>query len=496
MMKKQPNILIFLADQHRGNTIGPDSKAYTPNIDAFMKEGVTFAQSHTTAPHCCPSRASLFSGLYPTEHGSWNNVNVGNALTRGLYDGVTLFPEDLQKAGYRTYYMGKWHISSYEGPCHRGFDYFDGKDGHPYSGKDSNPVPTDEKAWTTYKKYVPADHREEGQIVRNGYPTFTQYKVVKDEDFGNENLEASLEMLNDRAKFDKENGIDGGDRPWLHVMNFGTTHDPYFVPEKYLEHYNIDDIELPKSYYEDMMEDKPALYRRTMDRFRQLPEAEYKRSLMHYYASCTILDEYFGRALEALEASGEAENTVVLYISDHGDYTGDHGLWVKGLPCFEGAYHIPTVIRFPKGIVEPNRTVEDFTSITDIAPTLLELAGVSYERKMAGTSLVPYLKNETPEKVQTELFTQSNGNELYGIQRSVRTKEWKYVYNGFDYDEFYDLTKDPDEIHNLFNEYKDSELLKEMSKKMWQFAKDNSDVCINGYIMTALSSYGPGILFE
>lgn len=183
-----------------------------------------------------------------------------------------------------------------------------------------------------------------------------------------------------------------------------------------------------------------------------------------------------------------------MFLSDHGDYMGEHGLWAKGLPCFQSAYHIPLLIRWPDASVKPGRSVDDFVSLADMAPTFLEMAGVCTERKFTGNSLVPLLKGEKPENWRREIYTQTNGNELYGIQRSVMTREWKYVYNGFDYDELYNLQKDPYEMKNLINDSQYKDIVKQMCKKMWQFARAHGDVCFNSYIMTALAPYGPGII--
>ncbi len=495
MSVKKPNILIFMTDQQRGDSVYPYNKAKTPNVEKFAKDGVVFAQTHTIAPHCCPSRATLWSGLFPTEHGVWNNVNVGNAISRGLYDGVTLFPELFQKSGYRSYYAGKWHVSNYESPSHRGFDYYEKEcDNQNYAGC-SNNLPPFVNEWKQYEKYVPQETRGEGEIIRRGYSTYTHY-MVEDRVADDKIIENSIKIIKDRAKYDQNNEIKKDENaPWLQVVSSNAPHDPYGVPQKYLDLYDINDIELPESFC-DTLEDKPALYRRTAQRFAQLTEEEHKKSLQHYLAACTYQDEKFGEVMAELEKSGEMDNTIVIYISDHGDYAGEHGLWCKGLPCFQGAYHIPLIIGGGSDLIKGGRIIKDFTSIADIAPTLLDICEIPHDHHMTGYSLKNYLQDATPEYVQDAIYTQSNGNELYGIQRSVKTKKYKYVYNGFDMDEFYDLENDPNEMKNIYEESVDSPELKNMSKKMWEFARKTGDVCVNPYIMVGLSSFGPGILFE
>lgn len=285
------------------------------------------------------------------------------------------------------------------------------------------------------------------------------------------------------------------DAPWCHYIGTLGPHDPYVVPKEFLDMYNLEDIQLPESFYDHMM-DKPALYRRTKERYSQLPELEHRKSILHYLAFCTYEDYLFGKVLQALEQKGELENTVVVYTSDHGDYMGEHGLWAKGLPCFQSAYHVPLLIKWPEGAVNPGRTVDEFTTLSDFAPTILEIADVKVDREFSGKSLVPFLKGEKVENWRDVVFTQTNGNELYGIQRSVMTREWKYVYNGFDYDELYNLKEDPNEIHNLIDDERYKGVVKEMCWRMWEFAYEHKDVCINPYIMVSHAPYGPGIIFQ
>ena len=120
-MYSKPNILIFMTDQQRADTVFPYNKAITPNVDKLARNGVVFNQAFCPAPHCCPSRATFFSGMYPSQHGVWNNVDVPNTLSKGLNNGVKLFSEYMAEDGYAMDYSGKWHVSSEEGPGDRGF---------------------------------------------------------------------------------------------------------------------------------------------------------------------------------------------------------------------------------------------------------------------------------------------------------------------------------------------------------------------------------------
>ena len=148
------------------------------------------------------------------------------------------------------------------------------------------------------------------------------------------------------------------------------------------------------------------------------------------------------------------------------------------------------------GVGRPGRSVAAPVSLADYASTFLELAGLSPGRKFTGRSLAAFLRGEEAKDWRLEKYTQTNGNEIYGIQRSVSDGRYKYVFNAFDYDELYDLTTDPNEIKNLINLPEYRPVVRELCKKMWRFAREHSDAPVSNYIMTAMAPYGPGIVFE
>ncbi len=477
-----PNLLIFMTDQQRGNTVLPEHPTQTPVLDGFGKNAVTLDHTYTCSPHCCPSRATFFTGLYPTEHGVWNNVNVQNAHSLGPNEGTRYWFEDLKEAGYRLDWDGKWHVDARKEPGQLGWN------------DTRKPRKTTKKfmgmTWDSYRNLAgqpPITERAPGQILRPGYSPYTHYKT-DERPFGDVDVvERSLQTLRTRP-------ADSG--PWCQYVGTLGPHDPYMAPQRFLDLYDPGAIELPESFH-DRMEDKPALYRRTRSFFDQLSEDEHREAIRHYLAFCTYEDWLFGQVLEALEATGQADNTVVVYLSDHGDYVGDHGLWCKGLPCFEGAYHVPCLVRWP-GVTDgaDGRRESAFVSLADFGPTFLEMAGVTPKSAMSGRSVVPLLRGETPADWPDAVFTQSNGNEQYGIQRSVRTRQWKFVYNGFDFDELYDLQADPHEVRNLARDPQYAGVVREMCQRLWRFAQAHNEQAVNDYIMVGFAPYGPAVAFE
>lgn len=479
----KPNILIFMTDHQRGDTVLPEHPAITPNLDRFVAEGLAFTETHCPSPHCCPARGTFFSGLYPTRSGVWNNICNEQALTLGLNDGVRLFSEDLAEAGYAMKFSGKWHVSVEEGPGDRGWEELIVGAG---AGARHGP------RWDQYEQIAQkgeAAERGEGQILRPGYGTYTTYGTHPDD-----KLHGDQRVVNTAVEALPE--LAGRGRPWAMYVGCSGPHDPYVVPQEYLDLYDIDEIPLPPSYADDLS-DKPRIYQRMRQmRWDQLSEREVREGIRHFWAYCSWLDAMFGQVLAAVDATGQADNTLVLYCSDHGDYCGEHGLFAKGIPCFRGAYHVPAVMRWPAGLADPGRRVEEFVSLADFAPTFTELAGQTPDPGLTGRSLAGFLRGETPPDWRDELHTQCNGVELYYSQRSVRTRDYKYVFNGFDFDELYDLRNDPHEMVNLSDHPDLQEVKRDLVGRMWRFARREADGMINNYITVSLAPWGPGEAFR
>jgi arylsulfatase A-like enzyme len=477
---RAPNILIMMTDQQRGDTVLPEHPCRTPNLDRFRTQATTFARTYCPSPHCCPARATFFSGLYPSEHGVWNNVAVTNALSTDLSPGVRLWSQDLAAAGYCCDFFGKWHVSYERGP--RDFGWTEAivhagprKDGVGFMG------PT----WDSYAAMdcaTPATPRMRGEIRRPGWGDQRLYGELDDgPDSDGTLVEHACQRLRARAR---------SVEPWcMYVGTFGP-HDPYFVPRRFLDLYRDVDVPLPASF-SDRMLDKPALYRRTRGFFDQLTPDEHREAIRHYWALCTYEDHLFGQLLEALEQSGQADRTIVIYCADHGDYAAEHGLWCKGLPCFGSAYHVPLIVRLP-GSGGAGRRVEALATLADVAPTLREAVGVGRTEPTSGCSLLPWLNGGTPAQWRDAVHTQTNGNEQLGVQRSITTTDgWKYVYNGFDFDELYDLKADPHEMVNLATRPEHRPRLEALCARMWAFARRHNDQAINNYIMVGMAPVGP-----
>ncbi len=485
-MPSRPNILIFMTDQEQADVVNPDHPCLTPHAQRLAQDGIRFRQAYCPTAHCCPSRATFMTGLYPSRHGVYNNVRTRTAIHYGLNPGVVTFSEQLRDAGYRLTLCGKWHVTAEEEPSDRGWEERE----VTAAGNTFHSRTIDQWRQGTREPDTSASGiRPRGHLHRPGWGDYLVYKTVPDggpkgyEDLHDYRvIQAACQALQDFA---------AQDEPWCLFVGPIGPHDPYVVPEKFVRMYDPAQIDLPASY-RDTLEDKPRIYQRHRRQlWDQLSEEEVRESIAHYWAYCTLEDALLGEVLDALDATGQADNTLVIFLSDHGDYVGAHGLYLKGVPAFREAYHVPCIMRWPQGIRHPGRVVDEFITLADFAPTFLELAGVQPAQPMTGRSLLPFLHGETPADWPDTVFSQFNGVELYYTQRAVTTRDYKYVYNGFDFDELYDLRQDPLELVNRADDPAYREVKHDLVRRMWRFAAQEEDIIFNPYGTVALAPWGP-----
>jgi len=511
----RPNILVFMTDQQRADVIHPDHPCQTPNIDRILADGVRFGEHYTSTAHCCPSRASFMTGLYPSRHGVHNNISNPVRLSQGLNEGVRCFSEDLRDSGYELAYTGKWHVSNVEDPCDRGWN-----EGFVTCRKGTVHHVPYERYDQIAEEQKDDEPRTPGRVWRPGWGHYQLYGSRPDDSpKGYENngdykvVQSAIESLS---------GLVNSGKPWMLYCGPGGPHDPFIIPEKFAGMYDPADVELPENF-KDTLEDKPHTYQRMRyEYWAQLTEDEVRASIAHYWGYCTMLDAMFGELLDALEATGELDDTIIMFTSDHGEYLGDHGLYCKGVPAFRSGYNIPLAVRWGNGIKNGGRVVDEFTCQSDMAQTFREIAGCDVPEDMPGKSILPFIAGDTPSDWRDEMHFQFNGVELYYSQRTCFTKKWKYVYNGFDFDELYDLENDPHEMTNLAAPSRCPQPLlhtgeqassrefrpwphltpeleavrKDMLNRIWRFNRQEQDMLFNPYATVAMAPWGPATAFE
>lgn len=466
-----------MVEQQQGNTIEPYSPCKMQNVKSRLANmGMRFQNAYTPTPLCSPARASFFTGLYPSAHGMYNNYHSAPVIHSSLFEGTKLFSEVLKEAGYNLSYIGKWHVSGEKTPEDYGWKVLWESDLGHYI------VPKPGRRKKNLKSRV--DISKSGFIQRPGWPDYLLYDVI------DAKLPDTIDYKRTKIAIDEIRTLSKENKPWVIHASLTQIHDTYFALEKYVNMYKLKDIPLPPNYY-DSLEDKPRIYKRMKDQlWSKLTEEQTKEAIRCYWALCTMTDELVGMLLDTLEDLDLLEDTIVIYTSDHGDEVGSHGLFLKGVMPFEESYRIPLIISWPK-VIKPRSIYGNFVTLCDLTPTFYEIANIKNPPSSHGKSILNILKGEQPENWRKTFYGQFFGTEYYYTQRIIRNKKYKYVFNGFDIDELYDLEKDPYELINLANKKEYEEVKKELIRELWRWAVKTDDIIFNPYPTVALIPYGP-----
>jgi arylsulfatase A-like enzyme len=439
MSDPRPNVLFLFTDQERRDVVAPEGPPVeTPNIDRLRRSGTWFDRAYTPTSICTSARASLLTGLYPHAHGMLNNSHEADAIRTELPDDVPTFGERLAEAGYRNTYVGKWHVGRTRGPASFGFDYLGGSDEHHDD--------LDER-YRRYRESLDADTDDERLTDTVSVEVGDEETVVS----GTTSLppEATRTYFLAELTVEAIRRQTSADGPFFHRTDFVGPHHPYVVPEPYASMYDPDDID-PWPSYAETFEGKPQAHE-NYRHYRGVADFDWDtwaRAVAKYFGFVTFIDDQVGRILDALEDAGLDEETAVVHASDHGDFTGSHRQFNKGPLMYEQTYRIPLVVRRPDA--ETPAQSDAFVRLHDLMPTFLEWADAPVPEGIHARSLDPLLSGEAASSWPDSVYAQYHGDEfgLYS-QRMVRTDRYKFVYNGPDRNELYDLREDPHELRNL-----------------------------------------------
>lgn len=426
-----PNILMIMSDQHRADWMGCAGANWvkTPNLNHLAQTGMRFTNTACNAPVCAPSRAALASGL------RCSSVNV--LTNNDLYPlSVPTYYQVLRAAGYRTGCVGKTDLHKR--------DHWEGIHGNRplmYHLGFADPMETEGKmsgasfapqAVCPYTYYL-----VQKRLARTFHEDYSRRHPVwfsgdsvmplncYHDDFVGRNACRYLQDVSDEV-------------PWHYFVSFVGPHNPWDAPEEYSQRYDSSDMPADCAI-EDPMEGKPEKYRLKSEKHsRGLTEEGLAGAMLHYSGMITLIDDYVGKFKEVLKERGMLDNTVIIYCSDHGEMMGDHGLFAKSV-YYEQAIRVPVIISGPSVITGES---DALVQLYDLAPTILELAGVDSPFPMESSSLVPLLRGETDHHREYQI------SELRG-SRMLYDGYYKFVEHDVDRNELYDLQEDPDEVENL-----------------------------------------------
>jgi len=281
-----------------------------------------------------------------------------------------------------------------------------------------------------------------------------------------------------------------GNQPWCCFISFFEPHDPYIAGQTAFDRIAVDDLPLPPNVH-DTLEGRPGVYRKLANVWKSMTDREHREARACYFASITELDAQFGRVLDFLESSGQLDNTIIIMTADHGDLMGAHGMYAKGYTAAEEIYNVPLLVSGP-GI--PANTITDaLVGSHDLCPTLLELAGCQPFNIADSKTFAPLLKDPaTQAKNFTTAYAEYHGSRIPMLQRIAWQNNFKYILNGFDFDELYDLATDPFEMTNLINHPDYQQIAQNLLTQLWQQARVTDDLLVRAqYPMWRIAPRGP-----
>jgi arylsulfatase len=445
----KPNILWICTDQQRFDSLGCYGNSFvkTPNINRLAEKGVLFENCFSQSPVCTPSRASFLTGRYPRTNRCRQN---GQAIPKD----ETLVTKLLADAGYTCGLSGKLHIS----PCHPSVAPIAESridDGYAQFNWSHHPMPE----WPTneYTQWL----QEKGQEFKPEQLEECQYvQYGPDAEYHQTTwcAEKAIQFIEANKDYD---------RPWLFSVNIFDPHHPFDPPKDYLQRYldRIDEITLP-NFTEEELENKPVYQRIDHNgaygmkghlAYSEMHENDHRILRAAYWAMVDLIDEQVGRMVASLEKTGQLDNTIVIFMSDHGELLGDHGVYLKGPHFYEPSVKVPLIVSCPDNI-RGNRRIDSFIELVDLAPTLLEAVGEPIHEGMQGRSLWNVLVEEDPDyNYREEVYCEHyNANFKHGENAAfatmVRTEKYKLVvYHGEETGELYNLKTDPNESLNVWH---------------------------------------------
>ncbi|TDW22594.1 sulfatase family protein [Kribbella kalugense] len=448
-----PNVLLVCTDQQRFSALGAygNDEIETPNLDRLADQGVLFENCYVQNPVCAPSRASLMTGRYVHAHGLWANGV-------GLPDHERLFSKDLAEAGYDCGLVGKFHLNA----CFGGRSEKRHDDGFrvfrwahdPYPGSSENEY----HCWL----YTLRPELAGAEVDYDTLPTEVHYSRW----IGDQTIDF-LTRSRDR------------DKPFLFIANFFDPHHGFGAPEEYVRRYREKTLSRP---IPDDLAGKPPIqsdasqssYAGHARGYTSYTPEELQDVKAAYYAMVTLVDDEVGRILDALDAEGLSENTLVVFTSDHGEMLGDHELMLKGPMMYEQAVRVPLIVRWPS-VVPAGTRCDELVQWIDLSSTILTAAGL--EPRGQGQDLLPLATKPTRGRGWALSEYRNSGHPYTRAVHltMLRRDHWKLVvqhgspattrdHTG----ELYNLTADPAEQHNLW----DDPLHREIRTELQEFLLD------------------------
>ena len=470
--RDKPNLLFIWTDEQRADTMAAygNTKIHAPNLNKLAAESVVFQKAYVTQPVCTPNRSAVMTGLWPHTTGCTKN-NIP------LPAGIPCLPELLSDLDYRTAYMGKWHLGDEIFAQHGFEEWVSIEDGY---GSGYSPG-RDRAARSDYHHF----------LIEHGYQPDSGGQFSRA-------FAARRPIEHCKPKFLELKACDflrrHRDEPFILYVNFLEPHMPFFGPLD--DEHDPMQIELPANFADPLEENEPLRYRLIREYCRAKygeTEADFRQLIARYWGLVTQVDRSVGAILKALDELGLAENTIVVYTSDHGDMMGSHHMVEKSV-MYEEAVRIPWLIRVPYLRIK-HQLVEQPVSQIDMVPTLLDLLGLRRELNVPGQSLLPLIKGG--QVAQDHAYIQWNPNsgalkikaggtkltskddlkptENEHSRAVISPDGWKLCLSDVDKSQLFNLRKDPGETTNLFGSDLHRDIIARLTRNIHQWQESVQD---------------------
>lgn len=488
-MDRKPNILLITSDQQHWTTLGVLNPAiHTPNLDRLAKQGMLFDRAYCPNPTCTPTRASLITGMYPSQHGAWT-------LGTKLPESVPTLGDYLSKGGYQSALIGKAHFQPTMST-------------EEYSSLESMPILQDLEFWKGFHdRFYGFDHVELARNHTNEYLVGQHYALWMEEkgcsnwrdyfqpptgtmaadaryhwDIPEEYhydawiAERSIAMMEEYQK---------NDQPFFLWSSFFDPHPDYFAPSPWDTMYDDADLEAPHVVPGEHDHNPPHFqltqeehadfspWRESgwgmhgMHSHRYVTPEDAKKNMSVYYGMVSLMDKYIGKILDRLDALGLTENTLVIFTTDHGHFFGQHGLHAKGPFLYEDMIRVPMLARFP-GKIPAGQTTSAIQSLVDIPATILDFCGLPIPNTMTGISEKSVWEGEKTAVRDHAICEHHHEPTTIHLKTYVDSRYKLTVYYRQTYGELFDLQEDPQELHNLWDDPASQPLKQElMLKYIW-----------------------------
>ncbi|WP_105615438.1 sulfatase family protein [Vallitalea okinawensis] len=454
---KKPNVVFIMTDHQRADSIGmiQDGMEVTPNLNKLAAKGVVFNRAYNACPLCVPARTALATSRYPTNnsivYNDWEGVKAGNHKPIHEY---------LYEAGYEMAHVGVDHIRTQPSLKDRvSFKKWVTQKDH-MSGLKSKGINSSQSL--DHKKEV-WEQKDTGERYRKKYSNSRTSVWPHDvKDFRDCYFcEESIDFLKQNHK-----------KPFALFTYFWAPHPPLIVPEPHAYKFDPKRITLPDNV--GKISSKEPISRRD-GIAAQLAESvsmdEWRKAWAAHLGLVHFVDEQIGHLIDTLETIGELNNTIIVFTADHGDHLGQHSMYQK-MEMYEEAIKVPLIIKIPN---VQHKQINTVVSHLDVMPTLLDLLEINHDECLDGASVKHLIDYENKEE-DRQVFCQYSGNPSLGyVRRAIITSRYKYIYDGSNEQELYDLLMDPHEMFNIAEEKDYEKLVIALHDKCKQWGASHGD---------------------